>query len=274
MNQPMTPPHPFDLATALRHGATCSTAQASPAYYNMVGPFGGVTAATLLNAVLQHPDRLGTPVSLTVNFLGPLNGEPIELYPTLVRANRSNQHWTVELKQGDSLQCNATVVLASRLDTWECDEAEAPNAPDFESLAPLPALPLPPWVNQYDIRFVSGSPFTKDAGPTPQRASESVVWMQDQPPRKLDFLSLAALCDAFFPRLFVRTKRISPIGTVSLTIYFHVREAELSALNAPQVLGHARANRFFGSYFDQTAELYDANRRLLATTTQLVYYKA
>ena len=34
----------------------------------MVGPYGGITAATVLNAVLQHPALLGEPVSLTVNF--------------------------------------------------------------------------------------------------------------------------------------------------------------------------------------------------------------
>lgn len=274
MNAPMNPIHPFDQATALEACDGHSSARVSSAYFNMVGPFGGVTAATVLNAVLQHPDRQGSPVAFTLNFLGPLNAEPIELYPSLVRANRSNQHWSIELRQGDRIQCTATVVLASRMDTWDCEEITAPVAPAFEELSSLPKLPLPPWVNQYDIRFVSGSPFAGDAGHTERRPSESVVWMRDEPPRKLDFLSLTALCDAFFPRLFVRQKKMAPIGTVTLTIYFHVREEDLGALHASQVLGHARANRFFGSYFDQTAEVYDVNRRLLATTTQLVYYKA
>ena len=29
------------------------------AYNNMVGPFGGITAATVVNALQQHPDVLG-----------------------------------------------------------------------------------------------------------------------------------------------------------------------------------------------------------------------
>ena len=38
------------------------------AWLNMVGPFGGITAAVLLHAVLLHPGRLGTPVAFTINF--------------------------------------------------------------------------------------------------------------------------------------------------------------------------------------------------------------
>ena len=44
----------------------------SDAYWNMVGPFGGITAATALNAVLQHPALLGQPVALTVNYAAAL----------------------------------------------------------------------------------------------------------------------------------------------------------------------------------------------------------
>jgi hypothetical protein len=49
----------------------------SPAYANMVGPFGGITAAQALNAVLQHPQRQGDPVALTVNFCAALADGPI-----------------------------------------------------------------------------------------------------------------------------------------------------------------------------------------------------
>ena len=63
--------HPLDAALALQpdgegrwHGHT------HPAWGNMVGPFGGITAAQLLQAVCLDPRRLGEPLSLTVNFAG------------------------------------------------------------------------------------------------------------------------------------------------------------------------------------------------------------
>lgn len=63
--------HPLDEALALTSSAPGQfTGQTHPGYWNMVGPFGGVTAATLLQAVMQHPDRLGDPLSLTVNYAG------------------------------------------------------------------------------------------------------------------------------------------------------------------------------------------------------------
>ena len=65
--------HPFDIAIALRaEGEGAWQGQTSPAYANMIGPFGGVTAAQALNAVLQHPQRLGEPVAYTVNFAAPV----------------------------------------------------------------------------------------------------------------------------------------------------------------------------------------------------------
>ena len=65
--------HDFDSAIALASsGPDRFTGSTHPAYANMVGPYGGITCATLLQAVLLHPQRLGTPVALTVNYAGPI----------------------------------------------------------------------------------------------------------------------------------------------------------------------------------------------------------
>ena len=65
----MNPPHVFDEAVALETCADGSfQGRTSPAYANFIGPYGGITAAQCLNAVLCHPDRLGDPVAFTVNF--------------------------------------------------------------------------------------------------------------------------------------------------------------------------------------------------------------
>ena len=61
--------HVFDDAVALAPLADhLWQGTTSAPYANMIGPFGGLTAAQALNGVLRHPQLLGEPISLTVNF--------------------------------------------------------------------------------------------------------------------------------------------------------------------------------------------------------------
>ena len=49
--------HPLDLAINLElNNEGLWLGHTQPAYGNMVGPFGGVTSAVMLNAVLKHQD--------------------------------------------------------------------------------------------------------------------------------------------------------------------------------------------------------------------------
>src|SRR6478609_1005992 len=142
--------HPFDDAIALSalHDGRYAGAT-SPAYANMVGPFGGVTGATLLNAVLQHPARLGEPSALTDG------GFEIEARP--VRTNRSTQHWIVELLQNGEVAATATAVCALRRETWSAPEAQAPqDLPPPDSLPRGDLSGRPAWVRRYDMRFAHG----------------------------------------------------------------------------------------------------------------------
>ncbi len=92
--------HPFDSAVRLAPDGDCAWhGHTSAAYANMVGPFGGVTAAQALNAVLQHPQRLGDPVALTVNFAAALADGPFTVLARPARTNRSTQHWVLEIQQ-------------------------------------------------------------------------------------------------------------------------------------------------------------------------------
>jgi len=127
-------------------------------------------------------------------------------------------------------------------------------------------------VQRYDMRFFGGGmPEAFDGQEQPH--SQSSVWLRDEPPRPLDFASLAALCDSFFPRIFIRRRLPAPIGTVSLTTYFHADAELLAAQGERWVLGTARALNFHNGYFDQSAEVWSDAGRLLASTHQMVYYK-
>ena len=92
--------HAFDRAIALTAaGPNLFKGNVDDSFQNMVGPFGGVTAAILLNGALQHPERIGEPISLTINFAGPVQLGDFELEAIPLRTNRSTQHWLLLQKQ-------------------------------------------------------------------------------------------------------------------------------------------------------------------------------
>ena len=148
-----------------------------------------------------------------------------------------------------------------------------PEAPPFAEVRRYPDAALS-WAKQYDFRFVEGRPdFVNGAGTEPQSAY-SRLWISDRKPRKLDCLSLLAMSDAFFGRVFHARGELVPFGTVSLTTYFHVSREELAAENITHVLAVADAKVFNRSYQDQQGELWSPSGKLLATTTQIAYFKA
>lgn len=248
------------------------TGSTHPAYANMVGPFGGVTAATLLQAVRLHPEVLGQPLSLTVNFAAPIAYGDFEVTARPVRTNRSSQHWTIELTQDGAVTTTATAVFGNRRETWSSTELDRPTAPPADDVDAFPFPDFVKWVGNYEMRFVEGAIPGSDAAPRPD--STSTLWVRDEPPRPLDFTSLTALCDVFYPRAFLRKGHALPAGTVTLTIYFHADSSELDAQADRPVLATARSNRFGHNYFDQTAHLWGTDDTLLATAHQLVYFKA
>lgn len=264
--------HPFDQATMLvsvaenRYGG-----RITPAYANMVGPFGGVIAAAMLNGVLSHPARQGDPVAMTVNFAGPLTYEPFELQVRLVRANRSNQHWLLELEQAGLVAASASAILATRQQSWAATELDCPAVAQADELEVWAASAGPAWIKRYQFRFVHGA-LTLSGQPGPD--SESLLWVRDAPERPVDFLSLLALSDVFFPRIFVRQQQMCPAGTVAMTTHFHTDAATLAANGSRPLLARARAQCFNRNYFDQRAELWSEGGVLLASSSQMVYFKA
>ena len=91
--------HLFDDATRVSAGDSRWRGQTSDDYWAFVGPFGGATAATILRALIDHPQRAGDALALTVNFCAPIAQGAFDLDVRLVKANRSTQHWSVELSQ-------------------------------------------------------------------------------------------------------------------------------------------------------------------------------
>lgn len=266
--------HDFDAAIRLAPlGGHRFAGATHPAYANMVGPFGGVTAAVLLNAALQHPERLGDPIALTVNFAAPLADGDFEITAQPARTNRSTQHWGLTLTQGGAVAITGSAVFAARRQTWSAQELAFPAAvPRAGELQRAPTRGLPAWTNRFDMRFAPGEE-PRFVGGGERDSSLSRMWVRDEPPRPLDFASLASLCDSFYPRLFLRRGRPVPIGTVTLSTFFHADAAQLQAQLDRHVLGAARGLNFRHGYFDQSAEVWSDGGELLASSHQMVYYR-
>lgn len=264
-------PHPFDRALQLEpvdagvvRGAT------EPAWANMVGPFGGITAAALLRAIESHPDRIGDPLALTVNYAAPIADGSFDIALRAARTNRSNQHWILELRQGDEVKTTATAVFGLHRDTWADIEAHPPKAPAPEGIPRSDFIESIIWATRYDMRFTEG--------PVPQEgvhseSSTTTLWVRDVEERPLDFAALATVSDIFYPRVFMRRGGFIPAGTISLTTYFHADKAQIDAVGGDFVLGSAHANAFSRGYFDQSAHLWSRDGVLLTSSHQLVYFK-
>ncbi|CAN5617384.1 thioesterase family protein [soil metagenome] len=264
--------HPFDVGLALVSVDGHVRGRTTPDYANMVGPFGGMTAAAFIGAIAAHPDRLGDPVSLTVNYVAPISDGAFDLDLHAVRTNRTNQHWTAELVQDGEIRTTATAVFGIRRDTWSDTEPQPPAAPAPEDVAQLDMSSFVTWSKNYEMRYVEGAPFAD--GDTESPDSTTTLWVRDQPPRALDHPALTALCDIFYPRVFLRRGQFIPAGTISFTVYFHAGADDLARQGDDYLLATARAQRFSGGFFDQTAQLWGRDGTLLATTHQMVYFKS
>ena len=81
------------------------------------------------------------------------------------------------------------------------------------------------------------------------------------------------MSDVFFPRLWLRRATLTPVGTVSMTVYFHADAAQLAATGTGWLFAQAQGQVFRGGYLDQAGQLWNADGELLVTTHQLMYYK-
>ena len=196
--------------------------------------------------------------------------------PTPVRTNRSTQHWTMQMTQLGAdgkrhVTTTGTVVSALRSQTWGANDTPMPEVPPPAAVERLSIGPArAQWVHEYEMRPIIGSlPSQWDGS---GEASETRMWVRDARERKLDFAALAALSDSFYPRVWLRRAKPVPIGTVSITTYFHAEGALLAEVGHGYLLGRAVGQQFHNGYFDQAVQLWSEAGALLATSNQIVYF--
>ncbi len=237
-------------------------------YWNMIGPYGGWIAAMLLKAVLQDAADGFEPVSITVDFLkAPAEG-PLVLRRYCDRAGRTTAFWRVVMETADGTPCaRAMITLAPHRDTLDFSDYRMPEVPDAQSAEPFQATMLPiRWAHTYETRPVKGRLGEKNDD------THSLVWIREADGRPLDHLSLTAIADSPFPRLFIRTGSPSNISTITMTTYLHASATELAAIGNDFILVDAVGERAGGGFYDQYAKFYGPTGHLIATSQQMVWY--
>lgn len=269
-----TPVHALDTALRLQPlGEGRYRGEPPLGYWNMVGPYGGISAAIALQGVLRDPRCQGDPLALTVNYCAPVRDCPFTLVVQNDRTNRTTQHWNVAMIQPDAKDpsrdtttLRALVVMGRRRELWDAPVARPPAAPQPQTLKRRQPREGIRWFDNYDSRFV-GHPM-KALDPD----APVVNWVRDEPPRRLDFPALAALADSFFPAIFAKRKQVVPIATVSMNVYFHLSAEALAAVGDAYLLGVTRSNVYRGGFFDCESQLW-FDEHLVATTHQVVWYR-
>ncbi len=265
--------HPLDAATKLEQSGGKLTGTTSDAYWNFTGPFGGATAATLLQAAMQHPKRENLPLAMTINYCAPAAKGKFDIEVAVKRTNRSTQHFYVEMLQDADVIATATLVFAARPEGFARVTAQMPAVKAPEEIDPPKAKAPLAWIDRFDMRFASGFPVMRKNDEAPLGSPRTEVWMRDDPIRKMDFIALMSMSDAFFARPFHVLGRLITVGTVSMTTYFHCDEADLAEVGEDYVLGVADANIFNKGYDDQVAQLWSRGGKLLATSQQIMYFR-
>jgi acyl-CoA thioesterase len=264
--------HVLDEAIALLPaGEHRWTGRTHPEYANFIGPYGGITAAQLLQAVMLHPQRVGEPVAFTINFAAAVADGEFTIEARPARTNRSTQHWIVQMLQDGQVVSTATAMTALRRDTWGTVEAEMPQVPPPSQLE-RESVHVVKWIQHYERRFIEGGVPSRWDG-SDLGHSRTRLWLRDAPSRTLDYPALTAIADNFFPRIWLRRATQVPLGTVSMTVYFHADAAVLRATGDSFVLAQAQGQGFRNGYLDQAGQLWNEAGELLATTHQLMYYK-
>lgn len=269
----MTAQHPLDESVRLESlGNGRYRGDPPKHYWNIVGPYGGISAAIAVHAVQQEENVVGDPLALTVNFTAPVQDLPFDLAVRAVRSSRTTQHWVIEMEQparrGDGMDrvLQAMLTTGLRRELWSEQTITPPAAPlpVAESRRRTARAGLP-WFDRYDQRF-TGHPMKPD-----NAADPVLTWVRDDPPRPLDYPALAAICDSFFPNIFSHRQKFIPIATVSMNTYFHLSATELADVGTDYLLTRSGSGTYQQGFSDAQGEVW-AGDRLIATSQQVMWY--
>lgn len=248
-------------------------ARTHPAYWNMIGPFGGWGALLAIRGAMTDARADGAfPVSASVQFMGPMEQGDIIVRATALRLNRSTSFWHTTLHQphDSSPVVAGAVTLAKRRDGFARRNLVRPIYPAPEE---MPEVPLrgsaPAFMAGFEVRADTRAWLENEGG-----RSESLGWYREREETRTTLGTLTALSDIAFPGIFLLTGAGTRISTIALNMQFHIGPDDLEAMGHEFILVQAGWRNAGQGYFDQYANLWDSEGRLLVTSDQMVWFRA
>ncbi len=241
-------------------------------YWNLVGPYGGISAAIAIHAVMQCDGAIGEPLALTINFTAPVLDTSYDLIVENIRTGRTTQHWIFHMDQTKpdgsvARVLQGMVTMGVRRDVWSAQTLQAPKAirspEDSHKRSERHGIE---WFNRYELRFTNNP--MKSENPS----EPTLTWVRDNPPRPLDYPALAAICDSFFPAIFAERRDTMPIATVTMNTYFHTSSEEMARIGSDYLLAGSRSHVYHDGFFDAEGKMW-AGDRLIATSQQVMWYR-
>ena len=247
---------------------------ASDAYWNFSGAFGGWAVAVAVSAVNRSAGARGDLASVNAVFPDALGRAPLSVRPRKIRERARTDFWRVEFldhaEPGAPLFA-ADIVMTEPRGASLTYHAAVPVVEDLPAPETLPRFPMPggpQWLADYDQRLVSGRPFRKADRPV------SLSWLREADGRPLDAVGLAAISDTYMPRVFFVDTAMHMGSTVSYSLNLFANAAELSAVGDDFLLMEADAAVIANGAYDQRGVIRARDGRVLAVTNQVAFFRS
>lgn len=243
---------------------------ATNAYWNFTGAFGGWAVAVAVEAVSKSPGARGDLVSVNAIFPDALGRNPLSVRTRKLRGRARTDFWRVEFfdhaTPAEAL-FSADMVMSAPRTSEISFHAPLPDVPAPEDIAPFPMPGGPQWLVDYDQRLAKGRPFTVAERP------ESVTWLREADGRPLDAKGLAAISDTYMPRIFFADNKMHMGSTVSYSLNLFANAEELAAVGDDFLLMEADAAVIANGAYDQRGIMRARSGRVLAVTNQIAFFK-
>lgn len=260
------PHRPFPIASTFeRDGSGVYRGVLSEDWYQGRAVYGGLTAAILARAMAAEAGR-GRPLrSFHATFCAPATAGPVEVSVDVVRAGRSVAFVRSRMERDGEPVAIATATFArDRRSTLTGGEAPRLSLPCIDDVADGPeVLYIPAFCRYFEFRQALGHP-SFSGGPEAHLGG----WCRVRGgPLPAEAPLVLALLDSWAPAALSRHPRWAPCASIDLFVQMH---AVLDGVGVEWLGYEARSRHVEGGYADETATLYFADGRPIATARQLI----